>query len=90
MMLRRVFQSLALSITAVALILPASAQSLLRDAETEAILREFTDPILEAAGLVPKDVNIYIVNDQSLNAFVTGGQNIFLNTGLIIRAESPG
>lgn len=62
----------------------------LRDAEIEAILREFTDPILEAAGLVPEDVNIYVVQDPSLNAFVTGGQNIFIHTGLIIRAETPG
>ena len=69
--------------------LSAHAQGILRDAETEAILREYTDPILEAAGLVPEDVSIYIVQDPSLNAFVTGGQNIFLHTGLIIRSETP-
>ncbi len=68
----------------------AHAQSILRDAETEAIIREYTDPILEAAGLVPEDVDLFIVQDPSLNAFVTGGQNIFLHTGLIIRAETPG
>lgn len=90
LMLRRLLQTLALFTALTSLILPAAGQSLLRDAETEAILREFTDPILAAAGLVPEDVNIYIVNDSSLNAFVTGGQNIFIHTGLIIRADSPG
>ena len=90
LMMRRLFQSFALVIALLALSLPATAQSLLRDAEVEAILREYTNPILEAAGLVPEDVNIYIVNDPSLNAFVTGGQNIFIHTGLIIRSETPG
>lgn len=90
LMMRRLLQSVALVMTALALSLPAAAQGLLRDAEIEAILREYTDPILEAAGLVPEDVEIYIVNDPSLNAFVTGGQNIFIHTGLIIRSETPG
>ena len=89
-MLRKLFQIVTLAIVAAIMSLPAMAQGLLRDAEIEAILREYTDPILEAAGLVPEDVSIYIVNDPSLNAFVTGGQNIFIHTGLIIRAETPG
>ncbi|MEM8635470.1 MAG: M48 family metalloprotease, partial [Pseudomonadota bacterium] len=70
-------------------VLPAQAQ-FLRDAEIESILREYTDPILEAAGLVPEDVSIYVINDLSLNAFVAGGQNIFINSGLIIEADHPG
>ncbi len=67
----------------------ANAQSLLRDTEIEETLREFTDPILRAGGLTPSSVDIYIVNDPSLNAFVTRGQNIFLHSGLILRAETP-
>ncbi len=68
---------------------PAQAQSLIRDAEIEAMIREFTDPILVAAELDPEAVNTYIVNDNTMNAFVTGGQNIFLHTGIIITAETP-
>lgn len=68
----------------------AQAQSLIRDAEIERYLREFTNPILEAANLQPEDVSIYIINDDSLNAFVANGQNIHLNTGLIIEADTPG
>ncbi len=67
----------------------ANAQSLLRDTEIEETLREFTDPILRAGGLTPSSVDIYIVNDSSLNAFVTRGQNIFLHSGLILRADTP-
>jgi len=67
----------------------ASAQSLIRDAEIEDTLRVYTEPLLRAAGLDPDDVTIYIVNDPSVNAFVAGGQNIFVHTGLILAADEP-
>ncbi len=63
--------------------------SLIRDAETEKFLRTLTKPIFEAANLNQKDISIYIVNDSSLNAFVMGGQNIFIHTGLIRKYENP-
>jgi len=78
----------ALLLTAVASI-DAAAQSLIRDTEIEQTMREFTDPILRAANLQSSSVDIYLVNDPSLNAFVTRGQNIFLHTGLILEAETP-
>lgn len=68
---------------------PAMAQSLIRDAEIENTIRGYSDPIFTAAGLNPKDVQIYIVNDKSLNAFVTDGQKMFLNTGIILEAKAP-
>ncbi|MBN8649008.1 MAG: M48 family metallopeptidase [Caulobacterales bacterium] len=68
---------------------PAMAQSLIRDAEIENTIRGYSDPIFAAAGLNPKDVQIYIVNDKSLNAFVTDGQKMFLNTGIILDAKAP-
>jgi len=70
---------------------PALAQSLflLRDVEIETTLRELSDPIFRAAGLDPSSIRIYIVNDNSLNAFVAGGQNLFLNSGLLITTETP-
>jgi predicted Zn-dependent protease len=67
----------------------AGAQSLVRDAEIEATLRGYSDPIFAAAGLEPKDVKIYIVGDRTLNAFVTDGQKVFLHTGLILETETP-
>jgi predicted Zn-dependent protease len=65
------------------------AQSLIRDAETEKFLRDLANPVFLAAGLKPENINIYIVNDNSLNAFVSGGQNIFFNTGLIRKYKTP-
>ena len=68
---------------------PAFAQGLVRDAEIEATMREYADPLLVAAGLEPRAVDVYLVGDMEFNAFVTGGQNIFINTGTIVRAENP-
>jgi predicted Zn-dependent protease len=67
----------------------ARSVSLIRDAEIEATLQRFLTPVLEASGLGAGSVRIYIVNDEQLNAFVAGGMNLFLNTGLIMRTENP-
>ncbi|MFN7179488.1 M48 family metalloprotease [Hyphomonas sp.] len=82
----------AFALTASALVAlgGASAQGLIRDAEIEETLREWTDPILEVSGLVPADVQLFIINDPSLNAFVANGQRIHMHTGLLIEAETPG
>lgn len=81
---------LALLLALVALPLRAAqAMVLLRDVEIETTLRQLADPIFRAAGLDPSSITIYIVNDNSLNAFVAGGQNLFLNSGLLIRTETP-
>jgi predicted Zn-dependent protease len=63
--------------------------SLIRDTEVEEILHKDADPLLRAAGIDPKAVTIYIVGDQELNAFVAGGQNLFLYTGLIAKTSTP-
>jgi predicted Zn-dependent protease len=67
---------------------PAAAQSVLRDAETEALFNEMSRPIIEAAGLRPENVEIVLIHDRSINAFVAGGQIVYMHTGLIAAAES--
>lgn len=67
----------------------ALAVSLIRDAETEHIIREFSEPVFAAAGLTPSAVRTYLVNAPSINAFVTGGQNIFMHTGTLLQADTP-
>ena len=72
----------------------ASAQqgqslNLIRDAEIESTIRTFLTPIWRVAGLDPEAVEIMIVQDNTLNAFVAGGQRIFINTGLLMRTETP-
>ena len=62
--------------------------SLVQDTEIEDALRTFASPIFKIAGLKASSVEIYIVNDDSLNAFVTGGQKLFMNSGLLLRSEN--
>ena len=61
----------------------AQAQGIIRDAEIERALARIANPILAAAGLSPGQVNIYMVDDPELNAFVAGGNNLFINAGLM-------
>ena len=67
---------------------PAAAQSILRDAETEALFNEMSRPLIEAAGLTPDNVKIVLVHDRSINAFVAGGQIVYMHSGLIAAADN--
>lgn len=67
---------------------PVAAQSILRDAETELLLNEMAAPLVEAAGLEPSGFEIVLVGDRSINAFVAGGQRVFIHSGLIIAADN--
>lgn len=62
---------------------------ILRDTEIENDIRTLGTPIWRAAGLDAETMGIYIVDDAQLNSFVAGGQAIFINSGLIERAETP-
>ena len=67
---------------------PVQAQSILRDAETEALLRDMAAPLVEAAGLEPGNVDVVMINDRSINAFVAGGQIVYIHSGLIDAADT--
>ncbi len=66
-----------------------SGRGIARDAETEIFLSEMTTPIVNVANLNSSSVDLYLFNDNSVNAFVTCGQKIFVNTGLIMEFEDP-
>jgi predicted Zn-dependent protease len=61
----------------------------IRDTEIENDIRSLASPVWRAAGLDANDVGIYLIHDNQLNSFVAGGQAIFINTGLVLRAETP-
>jgi len=67
---------------------PALAQSVLRDAETEALFRDMSRPLIEAAGLQPSNVRVVLLGDPSINAFVAGGQIVYVHSGLITAADN--
>lgn len=67
---------------------PVAAQSILRDAETEALLNDMAAPLIEASELEPGNVELVLINDGSINAFVAGGQAIYVHSGLLNAADT--
>lgn len=89
----RPIAKLCVLIVVAALLVPATVQAkglrFIRDTEIENTVRAYSTPIFLAAGLNPQAVDVYLIDDPRLNAFVAGGQNMFLHTGLLLRAETP-
>ena len=71
-------------------VLAGGALPLVRDAEIEELLRLYATPIFRAAGLRPGAVRVHLLQNPSINAFVAGGQRIFIFTGLLRQAKTPG
>jgi predicted Zn-dependent protease len=63
--------------------------AVLRDTETEQLLREYTRPILRVAGLEKQNIQVTIINQQVFNAFVADGRRIFVNSGALMESETP-
>ena len=75
------------------LILPvqlhAQSISTIRDEETEDYLREISYPIFRTGGLHAENIQMIIVQSNELNAFVAGGQNMFIHTAIITESDDP-
>jgi predicted Zn-dependent protease len=67
----------------------ANAGGLIRDAEIEALIADYSKPIFSAAGISGQNVKIHLLSESSFNAFVVDGQNMFIHTGAILRTETP-
>jgi predicted Zn-dependent protease len=85
-------------VTAVAMTtasLPVKAQPtprgmpVIRDAEIEQLLRDYTQPVLRAAGLTQQNVQVVIINERTFNAFVVDGRRIFVNSGALMDSQTP-
>jgi predicted Zn-dependent protease len=67
----------------------SQALPLIRDAEIEQLLRDYTYPVLRAAGLGQRNIRIVIINDRGFNAFVIDAKRIFVNAGALMEADTP-
>jgi len=65
-----------------------SGPQVLRDTETEALFHDMSLPLVEAGGLDPKSVKVVLLNDPEINAFVSQGQTVYLQSGLIQAADN--
>src|ERR1700739_4172248 len=95
--LRRKTRKFTAIATAVALIVAPTAAlaeeekvlPILRDTESEQLLRDYTRPILRAAGLEKQNIQVTIINEPVFNAFVADGHRIFVNYGALMQSETP-
>jgi predicted Zn-dependent protease len=78
-----------------AAIQPAFAQddssggpSVLRDSETELLFKDVARPLIKADGLDPNNVEVILLNDPEINAFVDRGQTVYIQSGLIQAADN--
>jgi predicted Zn-dependent protease len=62
---------------------------LIRDAEIEQLLRDYSQPVLRSAGLAQQSVRVVIIHDRTFNAFVMDGRRIFMNAGTLMEATTP-
>ncbi len=83
----------ALATAVATVIAPAAARAqglpIIRDAEIEQLLRDYTQPILRVAGLAKQNIHVVIINERSFNAFVADGRRIFVNAGAILDSKAP-
>jgi predicted Zn-dependent protease len=62
---------------------------MIRDAEIEQLLRDYTAPIFRVAGLADQNIHVVIIDDKSFNAFVMDAHRIFINVGALMQATTP-
>ncbi len=67
----------------------ATKLNIIRDAETEELLRDYTRPIFKVAGLTQQNVEVVIIGDRTFNAFVADGRRIFVNLGTLTDSITP-
>ena len=65
------------------------AAAFIRDTETEELIRDYSRPILNAAGLSSQNIAIHIINNSAFNAFVVDGRNMFIFSGAIMLSTTP-
>lgn len=67
----------------------AHAVSLINDTEIERVVTELVRPIAAAAEIPENRLRVHIVRDDDFNAFVMGGDDVYIYTGLLTQIKSP-
>ncbi|MDE2064971.1 MAG: M48 family metallopeptidase [Bradyrhizobium sp.] len=81
--------AIALLAAPVAALAQEQKLAILRDTETENLLRDYAKPILRAAGLERQNIQVTIINQPQFNAFVADGHRIFVNHGALLESKTP-
>lgn len=71
------------------LVFPTYGMTLINDTETEYMLTSLVNPLASAADIPSNRLKIHIVNDDDFNAFVRGGEDVYIYTGLLKQIKTP-
>ena len=69
--------------------MPVYGASLINDTETEKLLYKLVEPLATAANIPDGRLKIHIINEEDFNAFVRGGEDVYVYTGLLKQIKSP-
>lgn len=69
--------------------LPTFGATLINDTETELFLSKLVTPLAIAADIPSERLNVHIINDDDFNAFVRGGEDVYIYTGLLKQIKNP-
>ncbi len=86
--IRLLMLAILLAVSAVPPAAAAENGQILRDSETEALFRDIAKPMILAAGLDPDSVDVVLLNDPEINAFVATGQVVYLHSGLLNASDN--
>ncbi|MDR2548393.1 MAG: M48 family metalloprotease [Rickettsiales bacterium] len=67
----------------------AYSVNVIRDSEVEAVVKELAQPLFSAAGIDSDRIKVFIINDNSINAFVIDNNSIFIHLGLLQHSTEP-
>lgn len=69
--------------------IPAHGASLINDTETERVITELIAPLAAAANIPDGRLRVHIIGENEFNAFVMGGEDVYVYTGLLTQIKSP-
>ena len=71
------------------MVMPTFGATLINDTETERFLSELVMPLGTAADIGAGRLNVHIIDDDDFNAFVRGGEDVYVYTGLLKQIKNP-
>lgn len=87
--LKKFFRNTFVTIITITLFYASPSDGMIRDAEVEGVLTEMVQSVFSVAGIRPETARVYVINDDSINAFTVGNGFVFINSGLILQFNNP-
>lgn len=78
-----------LGLVALLVSVPSWGASIISDTEIQSVVGDLISPVVRAANVDASRAKLHIVADDDFNAFVMGGEDIYIYSGLLTRVKTP-